>query len=813
MEGTTLGDLVFDRVAADPDLPESVKDLVVAAFESDAALSAALSSSEPESVANIGEGSAPDGPDGVFLRAIRVEGFRGVGPQAVLKVEPGPGLTVITGRNGSGKSSFAEATELALTGVSARWDGKEHNRQQWQDGWHNLHSDAGTVIEVELVAAGRAPSTVRMAWAGGAALGERAWTRQDAGEKRQQLVDGWPAHGPQHRPFLSYSELGALLDSPPTKLHDSLHRLLGLEALNLALDRLRERRTQLTKHVTTMREAKKGLLALLAEVDDARARQAERLLAPLRPDLSAVAELVLGTDGDESEIDRLRALERVSLPEPDEVLAATQDVGAALGAVAETSTADASTARSIAELLAGALQHQREHGDGLCPVCTVGRLDAEWRVRAESRLTDARHRDERLRRAHTLLDDAVDAVRALVTPPPAPLLNPPAGVDVQAVTAAWRSWHDSIRAENPAVLVRDVTAAHERVVETLDDLRRRVRAELVRLDQVWRPVAGRLMSWHDDAQEVAGEAAALRGIKAAEAWLDAAAIDLRRERMAPFEARSKEIWTMLRQESSVELGGIDLVGRRNQRRAVLDVRVDGSPSAALTVMSQGELHALGLSLFLPRATADDSPFRFVMIDDPVQAMDPAKVDGLARVLADVARTHQVIVFSHDDRLAEAVRRLPDAATVVEVQRGERSHVAVAPAFDPVERYLDDARSLVRTENLPDDLRGELVATCCRGALEAAAHTRVWSTRLGRGDRHDDVEDALATAETTRQKLRLAVFDDPNSRDDLHAYLDRALGTWATRTVTACVRGAHGGQGRMLDNLVHDTERIATWLRS
>lgn len=92
---------------------------------------------------------------------------------------------------------------------------------------------------------------------------------------------------------------------------------------------------------------------------------------------------------------------------------------------------------------------------------------------------------------------------------------------------------------------------------------------------------------------------------------------------------------------------MQLLGTSNHRKAVLDVTVDGSKSAALSVMSQGELHALGLSLFLPRATCNDSPFRFVMIDDPVQAMDPAKVDGLARVLSDLARTRQVVVFSHD----------------------------------------------------------------------------------------------------------------------------------------------------------------------
>ena len=60
-------------------------------------------------------------PLGAYLRAIAVEGFRGIGPPAELKLEPGPGLTLVVGRNGSGKSSFAEALELLLTGTNRRW--------------------------------------------------------------------------------------------------------------------------------------------------------------------------------------------------------------------------------------------------------------------------------------------------------------------------------------------------------------------------------------------------------------------------------------------------------------------------------------------------------------------------------------------------------------------------------------------------------------------------------------------------------------------------------------------------------------------
>jgi len=60
----------------------------------------------------------------------------------------------------------------------------------------------------------------------------------------------------------------------------------------------------------------------------------------------------------------------------------------------------------------------------------------------------------------------------------------------------------------------------------------------------------------------------------------------------------------------------------------------------------------------------ESPFRFVVIDDPVQAMDPAKVAGLATVLARAARERQVIVLTHDTRLADAMRALDIAATVI-----------------------------------------------------------------------------------------------------------------------------------------------------
>jgi hypothetical protein len=161
----------------------------------------------------------------------------------------------------------------------------------------------------------------------------------------------------------------------------------------------------------------------------------------------------------------------------------------------------------------------------------------------------------------------------------------------------------------------------------------------------------------------------------------------------------------------------------------------------------------------PRATLPGSPFRFVVIDDPVQSMDPARVDGLARVLADTANTRQVVVFTHDDRLPEAVRRLDVRATVIEVTRREASVVDLREAQDPVARYLDDAMALATTDNLPREAARRVVPGLCRDAVEAACMESVRRRRLGKGQRHADVEAALLDAQKLTTFAALALFDD------------------------------------------------------
>ena len=55
----------------------------------------------------------------------------------------------------------------------------------------------------------------------------------------------------------------------------------------------------------------------------------------------------------------------------------------------------------------------------------------------------------------------------------------------------------------------------------------------------------------------------------------------------------------------------------------------------------------------------------------------------------------MIVLTHDERLAEAVRRLEMDATIIEVSRRENSVVELRPDLDPVKRHIDDAMAAGR----------------------------------------------------------------------------------------------------------------------
>jgi predicted ATPase len=811
----SVEDLIANRLDGSG-LPDSVSNIVVAALLGENELSAAIDGTEqaqssPAPPEETTDRTAPE----LYLQAILVEGFRGIGTQAALRLQPGPGLTVVAGRNGSGKSSFAEAAELALTGDNKRWSGDRS--AVWRDGWRNLHTSGETRICAELASAGR-PGVIEVVreWPAGARLDGATSYVQAHGQPRQPLAEAdWSHQLELFRPFLSYAELGALLNGRPSEMYDAIQAILGLDQLVDSEKRLDAQRRKLDEASKLAIQTLVGLRIRLAESSDERARLAERALAGRTWDLEAVESLAVGADdSSESAGGLLSQITAIELPSTDEVGAAVEGIQQGAQRVTNLADTPAEDARRLAGLLATALDHQASHPGEACPVCGGFALDNAWAEATRAEIARLQLQAQDAEGTHAELNAAIRTVRGLTGPVPRVLSEDLGGqVDPANARKAWQAWAELAASGTIEQLIATGAGQLAAVADAVTKLQSVSAGVLARRSEAWQPVAAALAAWAEQGRASQRAAAKLREVKEAITWLRHTGQEIRDARMAPFTEMSAEVWSMLRQESNVELGPIRLVGAANQRKLSLDVTVDGVDGAALSVMSQGELHALGLALFIPRATAAESPFRFIVIDDPVQAMDPARVDGLARLLSKVASDRQVVVFTHDDRLPEAIRRLQLPATIWEVVRREQSVVELTKNEDPVARYLADARAVALTKELSEDAKGAVVAEFCRSALEAACHEAIRARRIKPGVRHADVANALTRAQTLRGLMALTLFNDTDRGRDVDAELRRRFGPTAAGALTAANAGTHGAYRGNLKALVNDVQRLAADVRA
>src|SRR5574341_2021429 len=438
----TLQDLLCQRIDADAALADAAGLLILAAADGREALQEALeagAAGSAEAAATVGQALEPIH---AYLGPIRVEGFRGIGPRAQLPLASGPGVTLVMGRNGSGKSSFAEAIEILLTGDNRRWS--DRRSVIWREGWRNLHHPVPTEISAHLAVEGvNGGTVVRRWWPEGAGLEESRTAVQPHGRPKTDLgFCGWQQELAAFRPFLSYNELGSMLDEEPSKLHDALSSVLGLEDLVTVEKLLGEARRTREAAYKQEREALKGLLPALEQLDDDRARRCVQALAGKGWDIDAVESVLAGTlDGEAvGELEVLRRLVSIEAPSMERVMEATERLRGAAAAMAKVARTDAERAWALADILQRALDFHASHGDGDCPVC--GRQQAlgpSWRQRAEGEMGQLRVAAGAAEAARRDRDAALRAARELLTAPPDVLDQAePVGVDGAAAMLAWR---------------------------------------------------------------------------------------------------------------------------------------------------------------------------------------------------------------------------------------------------------------------------------------------------------------------------------------------------------------------------------------
>jgi AAA domain len=555
----SVAEIVTEKLGGD-NVPEPVAGLILDAMRGSAPEAGAGQSGRPAAL-------------GVYLKSVSVEGFRGIGPKATLYLTPGPGLTVVTGRNGSGKSSFAEAAELALTGENKRW---EDRSSVWKEGWRNLHEPDPTAIAVQLTEDGEAgTTTVTRDWAASAGLGnasEHLW----AGGTEQSLAGkGWAEPLELYRPFLSYSELGALVSGRPSSMHDAMQAILGLNLLTDADRTLAEARRTADTDSKAARQELPALLAKLAAHPDDRARRAEKALDARTWDLSALEGLAVGDSvGPDELADPLRQVVSITLPTREQVAAALSRLAEARLAVAALAGTQATGALHLAGLLSAALEHQQAHVGEPCPVCGGRSLDEAWAGSAAAEIASLTSQAASAEAAQSEQTAAVSAVDQIVARKPAVLGAGCGGeLDPADANAAWDRWQAAASTEAFDALLGAVTQLHGQANQAL---RRRAEA--------WQPVATDLAAWVQLARK--GQAASVRAgdLRKAIDWLRSTGKEVRNARLAPFARTSAQVWETLRQESNVELGPITLAGAGPQRKVTLDVTIDGVPGAALSVM-------------------------------------------------------------------------------------------------------------------------------------------------------------------------------------------------------------------------------------
>ncbi len=802
MDDTLVSD-VIERLEADSSLGREISDLVLASLlgEVESCLGG-KPPTKPES-----KTVKPAVSVRAYVSSITVEGFRGIGPRVELTLSSGPGLTLVVGRNGSGKSSFAESLELLLTGDNQRWSTRR--AKIWRDGWRNLHSPDKAEIQAGLLIDGlKGPITVKRSWGG-----------KDKLEQGETAIDGleaeslrWEEPIATYRPFLSYNELGSMLEEGPSKLYDALASILGLEELVQAGDDLAEaRKSRNDRHKATVKRLSE-IRTLLENLDDERARQSLEFVEADPWQLDVVERLVSG-DGtvsdDDSQLALLREVSRFKGPELDAVAVAAEAIRTAAAAVEKVAGTDAERARRTADVLDQALQLHQHHGDGDCPVCgRTAALDRQWHDKAAEEIQRLRGEAAAAEKAHRDLQEAEKKARGFINELPFDLAKADeVGIDTAQLRDFWPHWVE-IAKESGADLAEELEKKALDLDALATDARQQAEQILKEKEDAWRPLALMLAEWLPGARRLLEEKDVLTSLKTAENWLRKTGTDIRNERFRPIKERVKGFWELLRTESSVDLYDVTFEGKTTSRRVNLNVKVNGTEGAALGVMSQGELHSLALSLFLPRATLDSSPFRFIFIDDPVQAMDPAKVDGLARVLASVAKDRQVVVFTHDDRLPQAVRYLDIEATIVQVQRREGSVVELQTVGSPVDHYLNDAWALAKTRRLPGDVFLRVVPGLCRSGLEAACAEVVRRRRLARGESHDSVESLLELYGKLLPRLALALFDDGERAGDVMGTINNKYGRRAGDVVMNCNKGAHESLQNDGAGFIQDTERLA-----
>ncbi len=691
----------------------------------------------------------------VFL-SLEIEAFRGFRDRQ--RIELAASAVVLSGPNGTGKTSLFDAIQWLLVGRLGRLEPLRVRRNE--EHIVNIYAVPGpAVVEAEMhVRGGR--------------IHVRRSGRYDSSLLELEMQEGATLRGPEAEhelerllvassnmelssalltsALLQQDEMRYVLEEKPSERYEHLSRMMGLGVLEdfedsaarrtkEISDVLKEARNTLAS-VDTQRTELAGRLETLKVriargpgVDAAR-RDVSKLLAS-RQDVHGLPQQAPSTLADASrilaDIQRLSRQLRGLQERYDASLQKSQrapqaaDLGSLRGrhdaARAAFDAADANYLHTVesernaqqqtedfsrlAALAAPMLSHR-------CPVCGQ-RIDPQKvRSQLESRaggmrgLADARTAREQAQRARDQQrQDLAQAEAGLGAGEATERVRDQARRELDDIVATQQAFLTELgQTVQPGALTAQLSAISEfleNVTRSLQDLASAFvtldrEGEVARLEAEQKGV-GDVQAGHvrrvDDLSRREAEAKALADAA------KSARVDVVSKRFTVLEPLVLNIYQRLDPHPTFKSIVFEHEVYRAQGTTSPMVRDDASSVMARPqlVFSSSQANVVALSYFLATGLAlGQSWLPFLLLDDPLQTLDDVNVLGFADLCRFIREKRQLIVSTHDTRLARLLERklaprTPGESTLVlEFTAWSRSGPEIEPR--PVDAQLDEARS-------------------------------------------------------------------------------------------------------------------------
>ncbi|MGP5015857.1 AAA family ATPase [Glutamicibacter ardleyensis] len=692
------------------------------------------------------------------LEQISIHNYRGISNKEPLTIafDPTPGITVLHGLNGAGKSSVSDAIELGLSGkVPTKTGGTAGKTALWEP-THLSRGAESARVEVTLTTGNE--RLILETVMGNLDNVESHTAKIKVGNSRENinLDDSWHQALISHQPVFAYASLERRVQLSKD-LATYFEGLLALGGSFAAIhDKIAEQSNASHESLDRWYRARETAMRSLASIDAQRGANSPSVsLAPVpEPSISCDRSEWLSQAGLLEE-----GIDSNSLPEGTKkrlIGSATQ----VLGSIGRLDKAR----KNSEQLLAGVLEQLYkesvgfDNGDDECPVCTT--QNSGWLTSLEAAVTRNRSiaglRDKVRIDIKALVDDGREFLEGILTFGQLASQNG----RIERCSAFGRNLLDQLNSavrfgvDAQSSVITAATELSDWLCST--DTEMLIDAAVEQTDAVkqWRlarsnAVKGFVEVWAQDGALAAESPLWNKTSKRVEDIRK----HLRMKRSSALEGRAGERVKDLLADADLQLRKISIWSTKASMELI-----DGNDKPVdLGMLSAGQRNAVLLAPLL--ASIDAGPFGFLILDDPVHAFDELRIDRLSDALSKLAETRRVVVLTHDDRLKENLAARSAHCDTRLVNRSVATGVVqIADSSHFWDQLLKDAHQIY---DVAESNHGEFsditepIRALCRISIDNAIRTFIIRNAAVHGrDTKSDLE-TIDKAFTTEKRLQAA----------------------------------------------------------